>query len=169
MTNLGVPGCARGGVPGNLDIMNDVKNLHEILAPVVEQTGLYLEEVELKPAGKRTLMRVTVDLGDGPGGVDSDLLGDVTRAVSAALDKSPAAPKGQYVLEVTTPGATRKLTTPRHYRRAEGRIVIVTTDSGQLRGRVESVGDDTLTISTDGQSEEIAFSDIVSARMDVEL
>ncbi|MEZ7898993.1 MAG: ribosome maturation factor RimP [Flaviflexus sp.] len=149
--------------------MNDVKDLHEVLAPVVEQVGLYLEEVELKPAGKRTLLRVTVDLPDGPGGVDSDQLVDVTREVSAFLDESPEAPKGQYVLEVSTPGATRKLTTPRHFRRAEGRKVVLNTAAGEVTGHVESVEGDTLTISSGGHTSEIAISDVTNARMEVEL
>lgn len=149
--------------------MKDVDKLHTALAPVVAEAGLYLEKVELKPAGKRTLLRVTVDLEDGPGGVNSDLLTDASREISRYLDESPDAPRGQYVLEVSTPGATRTLTEPRHFRRAQGRKVILTTAEGELSGRLESVEGDTLSLSKDGQTQEIALSSVTSARMDVEL
>lgn len=101
--------------------------------------------------------------------MDSDQLTDVSRVISETLDESPDAPAGQYVLEVSTPGATRKLTEPRHFRRAEGRKVILTTADGEVTGRLESVEGDTLAISNNGHTQEIAISDVVNARVDVEL
>lgn len=149
--------------------MNDVERLQESLASVVAGAGLYLEKVELKPAGRRTLLRVTVDLEDGPGGVDSDQIAAVSRDVSQFLDESPDAPAGHYVLEVSTPGATRALSEPRHFRRAQGRKVVITTAEGEVSGRLESVEPDRLTLSIGGADQEIALSDVIRARMDVEL
>lgn len=149
--------------------MKDADKLNDALVSVVAGAGLYLEQVELKPAGKRTLLRVTVDLEDGPGGVGSDQLADVSRKISAFLDESPAAPSGQYVLEVSTPGATRTLTEPRHFRRAQGRKVVLATAGGDITGRLDSVEGATLSLSNGGQAREISLSDVLSARMDVEL
>lgn len=149
--------------------MKDVEKLQEALSPIVADAGLYLEKVELKPAGRRTLLRITVDLVDGPGGVDSDRLTEATREVSQYLDESPDAPRGEYVLELSTPGATRSLETPRHFRRAEGRLVIITTAEEEISGRLEAVEGATLSLSTGGQVREINLPDVVRARMDVEL
>lgn len=149
--------------------MTDVGRLKEALAPIVADAGLYLEQASLKPAGRRTLLRVTVDLADGPGGVGSDQLTEVSREISRFLDESPDAPRGQYVLEVSTPGATRALTELRHFRRAQGRKVVITTADGEFSGRLESVEGDTLSLSTGGREQEISLSDVVRARMDVEL
>lgn len=157
------------GDAGTLESMKDVEKLQEALSPIVAGAGLYLEQVELKPAGKRTLLRVTVDLEDGPGGVSSEQLTDVTREVSQFLDESSDAPRGQYVLEVSTPGATRMLKEPRHFRRAQGRLVIITTADGEISGRLEAVEGATLSLSTGGQIREIHLPDVVRARMDVEL
>ena len=42
--------------------------LSSLLTPIVEHFGLELEEIDVMPVGKRTVLRVTVD-GDGPRGV----------------------------------------------------------------------------------------------------
>ena len=62
-----------------------------LLGPVLAQHGLDLDAVEVLPAGKRRLLRVVVD-GDGPEGKGPllDDIAEATRAISAALDESPA-------------------------------------------------------------------------------
>lgn len=145
------------------------EQLRAELEPVVAEAGLFLEDVRLKPAGKKTVLEVIVDLADGPGGVSSDALTDVSRAVSTHLDDSPAAPGGQYTLEISTPGATRDLLTERHYRRAQGRIVILQTADGTIRGRVKSVEGDRISLDVKGQPMSIALADVTKGRMDVEL
>lgn len=139
------------------------------LAEIASAHDLYLEEARYLPAGRNSVLRVVVDLPDGPGGVSSDSLTEVTRAISAHLDTAQGAPKGSYTLEVTTPGATRELTEPRHFRRAEGRLVNVETEDGPVRGRLTGVGADRLSISTASGEVDIAFDAIRRAKMDVEL
>lgn len=129
------------------------QQLRSVLEPAVEGSGLYLEAVTTQQAGRRTTVTVVVDLPDGPGGVSSDQLSDVSRALSEAMDAADPFP-GAYVLEVTTPGIARPLTTPRHYRRAVGRKVAVTTADGEAVGRLESVTEDALVI--DGASVPLA-------------
>ena len=85
--------------------------LTELLTPVVEGKGLHLEGVRTTRAGRYSVVRVLVDLPDGPGDLDLDALGPVTAAVSAALDQADPV-RGRYTLEVSTPGAERPLTTP---------------------------------------------------------
>ena len=47
--------------------------------------------------------------------------------MSAALDEADPV-KGRYTLEVSTPGAERELSTPRHFRRAVGHDVELTVE-----------------------------------------
>lgn len=129
------------------DIRAELTNL---LTPVVESADLFLEDVVLTgPHGRRTL-RVVVDLPDGPGGVGSDRLAEVTRAVSTELDGVAARIPGSYTLEVTTAGADRKLTTARHFRRAEGRSVTIETETGPVTGRVVRADDEAVVLRTGG-------------------
>lgn len=92
--------------------------VRRVVEPVVAAAGLYLESVRVKGAGATQVVQVTVDLPETElGSVDSDQLGDVSRAISKALDLDDVVP-GTYALEVTTPGATRTMTEPRQFRRA---------------------------------------------------
>ena len=103
------------------------RRLTELLTPVVEGAGAFLEGIKTTRAGKYSTVRVLVDLPDGPGELGLDALTEVSRAVSAALDEADPV-KGRYTLEVSTPGAERELSTPRHFRRAVGHDVELTVE-----------------------------------------
>ncbi|MBW3068722.1 MULTISPECIES: ribosome maturation factor RimP [unclassified Actinomyces] len=143
--------------------------LRQLLAPIVEGAGLFLEDVRLARAGKYTTLRVVVDLADGPGDLDLETLGEVTQSISDAVDAAdPVA--GQYTLEVTTPGAERELHTPRHFRRAVGHSAVITTAEEQtLQGEVTAADADTVTLSVDDSPRTIALADITAARMVVSM
>ena len=127
----------RSGGSANADAVR------RVVAPAVDAEGLWLEDVTTTRAGSRSVVRVTVDLPeDRVGSLGSDALGDVSRAISAALDADDVVP-GVYVLEVSTPGTSRPLTELRHFRRARTRLVTLTlTDGGEATGRLEDVVDD---------------------------
>ncbi|GMA26467.1 hypothetical protein GCM10025864_42260 [Luteimicrobium album] len=79
--------------------------VREVVAPVVEGAGLYLEDVVVSRAGSRSVVRVTLDLPeDVLGSLDLDAVADVSREVSDALDAASDVLPGQYTLEVSTPG-----------------------------------------------------------------
>jgi len=61
------------------------RRLTELLTPVVEGAGAFLEGIKTTRAGKYSTVRVLVDLPDGPGDLGMDALTEVSRAVSAAL------------------------------------------------------------------------------------
>src|SRR3954465_1150761 len=104
------------------------EHLLDLLGPVVAGAGYDLEDVAVSAAGRRSLVRVTVD---ADGGIDLDAVAVISRLVSDAPDAdatptgSPRALANAYVLEVSSPGVDRPLTEPRHWRRATGRLVRV--------------------------------------------
>lgn len=138
-----------------------------LLEPVVADAGLFLEDVTTS-AGKRTVVRVVVDLPDGPGGVGSDALTDVSRAISAALDTDDVVP-GAYTLEVSTPGTSRPLTTERHFRRAVGRLLRMTTAEGKLTARLTAVEGTDLHLEDDGAARVVPIAQVTSATVEAEL
>lgn len=145
------------------------QQVREVVGPAVAAAGLYLEDVSVARAGRRSVVRVTVDLPeDAVGSLDSDALGEVSRDISAALDRhDPVA--GEYVLEVSTPGTSRPLTEPRHFRRARTRLVrLVLRDGRTVAGRLLAVADDdTLELETGAGTVHVRVADV--ARGAVEL
>lgn len=147
------------------------ERIAEVVAPVLEQFALDLDAVEIKPAGRRSVVRVVVD-GDGPDGTGPSLddIAEATKAVSGALDTSDATGAGPYTLEVTSRGVSRPLTLPRHWRRNTDRLVKVSlTDGEVLTGRITASDEDTVTLDVDGASRQVAYSGIRTALVQVEL
>ncbi|MGY1844248.1 ribosome maturation factor RimP [Modestobacter sp. SYSU DS0875] len=92
--------------------------------PVVTAAGYDLEELVVRPAGQRSVVRVVIDRDAG---VSLDDVAELSRALSDVLDgEDEAFGRAPYVLEVTSPGVDRPLTAPRHWRRNVGRLVDVT-------------------------------------------
>ncbi len=143
--------------------------LRSAVEPVVGAAGLFLEDATVAAAGRRKVVRVVVDLPDGPGGVDSDRLSDVSREISKVLDDADLL-EGAYTLEVSTPGTDRPLTEPRHYRRALGRLVAVRTVAGRnTTGRLEEADDAGVVLESDGRRERLGYTEISRARVEIEL
>jgi ribosome maturation factor RimP len=145
--------------------------LLDLLGPVVSGAGYDLEDVAVTAAGRRSLVRVTVD---ADGGIDLDAVAVVSRLVSDALDAdanrpgSPRALANSYVLEVSSPGVDRPLTEARHWRRATGRLVRVEFNGRQVTGRVGSVDDSGVTLDVDGTELQAGFAELGRGKVQVE-
>jgi ribosome maturation factor RimP len=105
----------------------------ELLDGEFARAGYEIEDVIIDVAARPPRITVVAD-GDDP--LDLDSIAELSRSASALLDRvdDTAAP---YVLEVTSPGVNRPLTTEKQYRRARGRKVELTlSDGSQLTGRL---------------------------------
>jgi len=155
-------GTAAGARPDLAALRSRLRGLVE---PIVIREGLDLEDLTVAPAGRRYVVRITVD---GEGGVGHDELSDVSREISASLDEAERT-QGEltpeaYTLEVSSPGIDRPLTLPRHWQRNVGRLVKVKVADRLLTGRVTAATE--AGISLDNQ--EIAFDELGPGRVQVE-
>ncbi|GAA2717859.1 MULTISPECIES: ribosome maturation factor RimP [Streptomyces] len=148
------------------------ERLRELLAPLVSARELDLEEIEVTPAGKRRVLRIVVDSDEG---VQLDTCADLSRDISARLDESDVMGATPYVLEVTSPGADRPLTHPRHYVRATGRLIKAQlAEGGELVARIVAVDDEGLDLEVPGvkgrkpTARRLAFDEIAKARVEIE-
>lgn len=173
-----------------------------LIEPVVTEHGLFLEELELKPGGSSAVLRVTVDYISGTEQVDLDTLAEVSQSISERLDEAEQQGTEQpgqgsehagaealvgldsYELEVTTPGATRPLTQPRHFLRNLGRLLEIELDPEDggrtLLARLKKVDDDGVEIAEQKPAPKkgmpvrysdpvhIGFASIARARVQVE-
>lgn len=140
--------------------------LQQIVEPVLRREGLDLEGLDVSQAGRRRRVRITVD---ADGGVDLDRCADVSRLISHAFDDTDVMGETPYILEVSSPGVSRPLTLPRHWRRAVGHLVrIVLAAGGTVEGRVRSAGPESAVISVADGSREIRYGEVAKARVQVE-
>ena len=119
--------------------------------PAVTSAGYDLEELVVRPAGQRSVVRVVVDRDQG---VSLDDVAELSRALSELLDaEDEALGRSPYVLEVTSPGVDRPLTLPRHWRRNVGRLVSAAVgpagSTEQLTARVLQVTDDGVVLAVE--------------------
>ena len=123
-----------------------VESIRAGIEPLVIAAGVDLEDLQIQQAGRREIVRVVVDCD---GGVNLDLVADLSQQVSAALESEPLNSQfaGTYVLEVTSPGVDRPLTELKHWRRALERLVEVQLQDGSVvTGRLTEVDDDVGTL-----------------------
>lgn len=117
------------------------------------------------------MVRVSVDTD---GGIGLDEVAAVTRIVSEALDRTDVMGDAPYTLEVGSPGVSRPLTLPRHWRRNIGRLVRVVPADGAtpFEGRIAAVADAdpaTVTLETADGAVQITQAEIDRAVVQVEL
>jgi len=137
--------------------------------PAVAAAGLFLEGVVIGTAGRRSLVRVVVDLPDDAlGSLGSEQLADVSRGISAAMDAQDPV-RGAYVLEVSTPGTDRPLTELRHFMRARTRLVRLTLrDGSTLPGRLTAADATGYEVTTDDGVVRVAPADVAHAVVELE-
>jgi ribosome maturation factor RimP len=153
---------------------SQVDGVRALAEPLAREAGLVIENVTVTPAGKRRVLRVTVDLPeDRTGGVPMDSVATAAQAISAALDESSVMGGLPYTLEVSSPGADRPLTERRHWMRARGRLVELIPPAGAAPawpakaaiGRLTAVTEAGLIL--DG-AREVSWQDIGSGRVELE-
>ena len=141
--------------------MGIVESVTGAIAPIIEASGIYLEEVTLS-GGSATILTVIVDS-------DSHLTLDevtvVTKEISDVLEELEELGETPFTLEVSSPGIDRPLTLPRHWRKNHGRLSTITLHNGQLvKGRICEYLDSTVVID----DKEIPLSDIAKAHVEIE-
>jgi ribosome maturation factor RimP len=148
-------------VPGEL-----AARLEPIVAEAVAGAGFDLDALDVQQAGRRKLVKVVVDADDGVG---LDEVAEVSRAVSAELDRHDDLIAGAYTLEVTSPGVDRPLSKPRHWRRSRYRLVRVSPHEGAgFVGRVGYAGDDAARLLVSGEIRDVRYRDVAKAVIEIE-
>ncbi|WAC89859.1 ribosome maturation factor RimP [Mycobacterium sp. Aquia_213] len=144
----------------------------ELLGGEFARAGYEIEDVVIDPRVRPP--RITV-IADGDTALDLDTVATLSRSASALLDGLDGLDGigDSYVLEVSSPGVDRPLTTEKHFRRARGRKVeLELSDGSQLTGRVGQTGADAVALVVrDGRDwavRDIPLAQIAKAVVQVE-
>jgi ribosome maturation factor RimP len=141
----------------------------ELLGGEFARAGYEIQDVVIDP--RVSPPRITV-IADGETALDLDAVAALSRSASALLDGLENV-RDRYVLEVSSPGVDRPLTSEKHFRRARGRKVeLELSDGSQLTGRVgETRADVVELVVRDGRDwavREIPLVEIAKAVVRVE-
>jgi len=137
-----------------------------LLEPAVEALGYELSDVELNLGHGRGVIRLFIDSDDG---ITLDDCAKVSHQVSGVLDvEDPIA--GDYSLEVSSPGADRKLVKPEHFDRFAGSMVKVrlkrlVDGRRRLKGQLLGRDGEQIQVRLDGKDVSVAMTEIEVARV----
>ena len=140
----------------------------ELLDPEFTRAGYEIEDVVVDTGAAPPRITVIAD-GDTP--LDLDTVAALSRSASTLLDALDF--DSEYILEVSSPGVGRPLTSAKHFRRAHGRKVEVSLRDGTgVTGRVAAVGTDSLALvvrsGRDWVRRQLPLGDIAQAVVQVE-
>lgn len=141
--------------------------VEDLLAPILEEMGLELVDIEYKKEGSNWFLRVFID--NETGTIDIDDCGTVSERLSQRLDEVDPIPTA-YFLEVSSPGAERPLRKESDFRKAVGKHVHITTKepiagASVFEGELLSFADGKLTVKEAKQTHEISLDQVDTARM----
>ncbi|WP_179471168.1 ribosome maturation factor RimP [Mycolicibacterium vinylchloridicum] len=144
------------------------KQVIELLGGEFMRAGYEIEDVVIDARPRPPHITVIAD-GDTP--LDLDTVAELSRSASALLDSLDSG--DAYVLEVTSPGVERPLTSEKHFRRAHARLVDAELADGTLvTGRVGSVSDGAVDLVVrdrrDWTVRRIPLAEIVKAVVQIE-
>ncbi|CAB4371971.1 MAG: ribosome maturation factor RimP [Actinobacteria bacterium] len=146
------------------------EKITELVQPVVESAGFFLEDVHVLSPGKHRIITCIVD-GQTP--LNLDQVTSVSRDISELLDSAEFMDETAFTLEVTSPGVDRPLTLSRHWQKNLNRLVkVVNQDGSVVNGRITTIEDTHVILIEDikGKSKEhtIAFADVKRATVEIE-
>lgn len=146
------------------------KKTEELVLPIIQAEGCELWDVEYVKEGSDMYLRI---YADKEGGIMIDDCVTISRALEAKLDEEDFI-EDAYILEVSSPGLTRKLKKDRDFEKSIGKLVIAKlykaeNGSKEFLGRLRAYTDSTITIETDSsETIELERKNISGIRLEFE-
>jgi len=146
----------------------DTSKIEALAGEVARDLSLSLFDVEIAREGPRIILRVFVER---EGGVPLSDIAMFSRRFGAILEVDDPM-DGPYVLEVSSPGVTRRLRRPEHFERSLGkrvRVNLVAPRDGRrsLVGELSHCDGEGIEIVADGRTYRVPHGEIRKATLDV--
>ncbi|CAB4885110.1 unannotated protein [freshwater metagenome] len=144
--------------------------ISELITPVLQQAGYFLEDVNVVSPGNHRIVTIIVD---GESALNLDQVTVASKLVSELMDEAAFMGETPFTLEVTSPGIDRPLTLPRHFAKNVTRLLKITKNDGEVvNGRIttNTEFDVTLTILEKKTTSEVTvlLADIKRAVVEIE-
>jgi len=155
-------------------------HVQELADRVAGGHGVEVLELNLRGQGRGRVLSVVLDAEEP---VEADVVELVSKDLSRALDAAdPVA--GSYTLEVSTPGLSRPLHTPRDFRRQRGHEVSILRaapakvggsaedpgadpdpETSSVQGTVVDADDQAVVLEVDGEQVKVPLSEVVRGKV----
>jgi len=137
-------------------------NIIDSIKDIVESFGVSFYDTEIVTENDHKIFRVFITSKEG---ISLDMCAKISDMLSPILDLNPPI-RGNYFLEVSSPGIERKLKKLEHFSTSIGELALITLYStDKIRGEILKVEDNNITIKEeDGELATIDFSDIQKAK-----
>lgn len=128
--------------------------------------GIHFELYDLKivKENKQKVLKIFIDK---PEGVGMDDVVEATKALNPFIDELDPIP-GEYMMEVSSPGAERELRSDKAIEHAVGRLVHVKTYSQELVGDLVAFQADMLTIKVRNKKISVNTMDVQEIRLAID-
>jgi ribosome maturation factor RimP len=146
-----------------------IQEITEIVEPILVSQGIELVDLEYQREAQGWVLRVTIDRG---GGVTIENCTQVSGEVSVVLEVRDVIPNA-YVLEVSSPGLTRRLKKREDFEKYRSRLVKIRTFEpidGQrnFMGIILDMEGENVRLEVGTRVQEIPFQAIAKANLEVE-
>ncbi|HVP57353.1 MAG TPA: ribosome maturation factor RimP [bacterium] len=151
---------------GRVELLERARN---IVFPVVDNLGYDLVEISFVASHGRRVLRVFIDRREG---ITLNDCARTSKAISAELDRHDLF-TARYYLEVSSPGAERRLRTREDFehfagRKARVRFRVSAGGTRELTGRMLGFKENVLVFEPEGGAElSVPFGDILSANLSI--
>jgi len=137
-------------------------SLESDIKSMVTSLDLNVWDITTLTENEETIYRVNI-ISPTAKSVTMDEVVQVTKMISPLLDVT-APVRGDYRLEVSSPGIERKLKTLVHFECSLGeKLRVQTTEDKKLRGTLKSVEGNKITLDTDEGEKSFAYGDVIKA------
>ncbi|WP_309043796.1 ribosome maturation factor RimP [Marinobacter sediminicola] len=144
-----------------------LKQLEDILRPVVEGLGYEYWGIEYRSKGYQSMLRVFID--DAEKGIGIDDCEKVSRQISGVMDVEDPI-QTEYTLEVSSPGMDRPLFRPEQYQAFVGhqvqiRLRMAFEGRRKFQGLIKGVEGDEVVVVVDDHEYLLPFDSIEKAQI----
>jgi ribosome maturation factor RimP len=150
----------------------------EVIEPELNALGVELVDIDFAGIGKRSIIRLYIDAKGNNADRCSISIGDcekVSKSIQRLLEIEELV-KGDYTLEVSTPGIERPLTKLADYQRFTGKLckVILKPDAKQddkeacFNARIKGIEGNKINFDINGEDRTVSIDDIKKANLKFE-
>lgn len=149
-----------------MDTLFTLKNVEDLVGPVLDNLGYELIERELVMESGRWVLRLYIDKDGGVGISDCER---VSHSVEDLIEVEGVIPHA-YSLEVSSPGINRPLRRKRDFEKYKGHNIKLRTlepinGRGNYRGALQGIDGDDIVMTIDGVEFRIPYDALAKARL----